>query len=406
MASPSGSILPSSYFDGLSSLWGACAYVGSAIVTAGLVFQAVRMRPDPLGYIWLFAKVFLIAVVTLFIREWLMRLNDIVILFAANLGVDPTQVDEKFITFISGKTAAAPDSSVWDVIWGTKSIGTAICYALLWLFGWLAWGVQYIVKVIGGVLLTAGWALSPLFIAMFMIRPMSGVALRYILGLVGLVLWPFGWVIAGVVTNAMIDAAATASLFPVAATPSMVAGPALTVLLIGAWMIISSALAPYITTKVLMMGANPAAALAQGVGGVAQATFAGGVGAATTALTGGAGTLGIITAAALGAVASGAESSARGGGSARTTTTAMNGLAGMYGSRDMRRRTVAHERGATAFSDMAESAKGMAAERAEQTEIMREMRRNASRQQRGSGAQPHHEDPNQAAVEIEVYAKK
>lgn len=121
-----GGILPSSYFDGLSTLWGVCAYVGSAIVAMGLVFQAVRMRPDPVGYIWLLAKVLMIGIGTLFIREWLLRLNDLVVAFAGVMGVDPTEVDDKFVTFISGKTPSKPDTSIWDVIWETRSIGTAI----------------------------------------------------------------------------------------------------------------------------------------------------------------------------------------------------------------------------------------------------------------------------------------
>ncbi len=120
-----------------------------------------------------------------------------------------------------------------------------------------------------------------------MLRPMAGVAQKYVVGLVALVCWPFGWVIAAVVTNAMLEAAATANLIPVFVVGAPVAAPALTVLLIGAWMLVSSVLAPWVTTKVLLMGMNPATALAQGVGGVAQAAFTGGVGAAVAAVTGG-----------------------------------------------------------------------------------------------------------------------
>lgn len=312
MSTPLGSILPASFFDGLSSLWGGCAYIGSAIVAAGLVFQVVHGRPDAGAFIWLLAKVFLIGIGTLFIREWLMRLNDIVLAFGAMMRVDPTAVDERFVEFIAGKTSTEPNASVWDIIWGTKSIGTAITYAFLWLFGWLSWGVQYVVKLIGDILLIVGWAISPIFLAFFMLRPMSGVAQKYVIGLVALVCWPFGWVIAAVVTNAMLDAAATASLVPVIVVGAPVAGPALTVLLIGAWMLVSSVLAPYVTTKILLMGANPAAEFARGVGGVAQTAFAGGVGAGVAAVTGGAGAAGVVAAAAAGAMASGTESAARG----------------------------------------------------------------------------------------------
>jgi type IV secretion system protein TrbL len=393
MAAPAGSILPDSYFDGLSSLWGGCAYVGSAIVAAGLVFQSVRTRPDAGSFIWLLAKVFFIGLSTVFIRDWLMRMNDIVIAFGDMMGVDPTKVDDKFIAFLGGKTAAAPDASVWDIIWGTKSIGTAVCYALLWLFGWMSWGVQYVVKMIGDILLTAGWSLSPIFLAFFMLRPMAGVAQKYVVGLVALVCWPFGWFIAAVVTNAMLDAAATANLVPVFALGAPVAAPALTVLLIGAWMLVSSILAPWVTTKVLLMGVNPAVAFAQGVGGVAQAALTSGVGAAVAAATGGVGAAGVVAAAAGAAMAGGTESAVRGGGSARTTGTAIGGISGFYAGGFMRRNTAAAEESAAAGTRRAAAAESMASEFSKHARTKRQSRS-------GFDQQPHEDDPNQAAIDI------
>lgn len=396
MPAPASSILPPSYFEGLSDLWGGCAYVGSAIVTVGLVVQAVRARPDAGTFVWMLAKVFLIGIATLFIREWLMRLNDIVTAFGGLLGVNPRAVDERFVTFIAGKTAAEPDASMWDIIWGTKSIGTAICYALLWLFGWLAWGVQYVVKMIGGVLLTAGWALSPIFLSFFMLRPMAGVGQKYVLGLIALVCWPFGWVIAAVVTNAMLEAAATANLVPVFVVGAPIAAPALTVLLIGAWMLVSSVLAPWVTTKILLMGANPAAALASSVGGVAQAAIVGGVGAAATAVTGGAAGGMVAAAAVAGAGASAVESSARGGGGARLTGTVISGMSGLYTGSFMRRHAAAAERSATAEERHASASESFASE-------FSEARR--SREASQFPSQPHEPDPNQAAIDIDAHVK-
>lgn len=393
-----GGILPSSYFDGLSTLWGVCAYVGSAIVAMGLVFQAVRMRPDPVAYIWLFAKVLMIGIGTLFIREWLLRLNDLVVAFSGVMGVDPTEVDDKFVTFISGKTPSEPDTSIWDVIWETRSIGTAICYALLWFFGWMAWGLQYIVKLVGDILLTSGWALTPIFLAFFMLRPMTGVALKYILGLVAIVCWPFGWVMAAVVTNAMLEAAATASLIPVVVPSGAPIAPALTVLLIGLWMMITAVLAPYITYRVLTSGANPAAAFAQGIGGVVQGALVGGVAASTAAVTGGATAAGVVTAAALGAMAGGTESTARGGGSPRTTSTMAGGVAGFYGGRFVRQQT-------GAMRDIAQADMRRAAASEEFTAQFREHTRQRNQRSSNFAHQPHHPDPNQAAIDIESHAK-
>jgi type IV secretion system protein TrbL len=393
MAAPGGSILPASYFDGLSTLWGGCAYLASAIVTVGLVIQTVRSRPDAATFIWLISKVFLIGLTTIFLRQWLMRLNDIVFGFCAMMGIDPTNVDDRFIQFISGKTVSDPKSSVWDVIWGTKSIGTAICYGFLWLFGWFSWGVQYVVKLVGGVLLTAGWSLSPVFLSFFMLRPMAGVAQKYVLGLVALVLWPFGWVMAAVVTNSMLDAAATANLVPIIVAGAPLAAPALTVLFVGSWMLISSVLAPLISTKVLLMGANPASALAEGVGGVLQAAFSGGLGAAVATATSGAGAGAVIASSATGALSAGGESAARGGGPARTTNTAISGMAGFYRGGFVRRNTQAAEQSASADERRASAAEIMASELSKHARQQRQSRS-------GFDQQPHEDDPNKAALDI------
>jgi type IV secretion system protein TrbL len=253
--------------------------------------------------------------------------------------------------------------------------------------------VQYVIKLIGDVLLTAGWSLSPLFLSFFMLRPMAGVAQKYILGLVALVVWPFGWVMASVVTNAMLDAAATANLVPIAISGAPLAVPALTVLLIGSWMLMSSFLAPWITTKVLLMGMNPATAFAQGVGGVMQSAFSGGTSAAVAVATGGAGVSAVIASAAGGALVAGGESAARGGGPARTTGTAINGLSGFYQGRFVRRNTAAVEESATADSRRAAAAETMASEISKHA-------RSKRRSRSGFDHQPHEDDPNKAALDI------
>jgi type IV secretion system protein TrbL len=227
---------------------------------------------------------------------------------------------------------------------------------------------------------------------------MVGVAQKYIIGLIALVFWPFGWVLAAVVTNAMLDAAAIANLVPVIVSGSPLAAPALTVLLIGAWMLISSILAPWITTKILLMGANPTAAFAQGIGGVMQSAFSGGVGAAVAASTGGAGAAGVIASAAGGAMAAGGESAVRGGGAARTTSTAIGGMSGFYNGSFMRRHAAAAEESAAAQRQRADATAAFASEFSDHV-------RRSRRSRSGFDKQPHDDNPNQAAIDIDSNAK-
>lgn len=385
MGTPAGTILPQSFFDGLSQLWGACAFIAASVVAAGFALRGATSGWDPFNIIRLLSRLLLIGLATLFLRQWLMQLNDVIGAFSSMMNIDPTTVDTRFAQFIAGKTGTSTGTSFWDVLWGTGSVGAAIAYAFLWFFGWLAWAVQFLVKFVGDILLSVGWALSPIFLAFFMIRPMEGVARKYILGLIALVCWPFGWVIAAVVTNAMLDAAASASLIPSAtAAGTSTILPALTVLLVATWMLLSSALAPYVTTKVLLMGSNAAAAFGQGVAGIGQSVVAGGFGAATAAATGGAAAGGVIAAAAAGAVTSGAESAARGGDPARASGSVTSGLAGLYGARMSYRRMNAIETGAAAKMRQAEAA-----------EIFAEQFGEHTRQDRSAS------DPNQKAKEID-----
>lgn len=390
MGTPAGSILPQSFFTALSQLWGSCAYLAGAIAASGFVLRGATNGWDPLNLLRLVTRLVLVALGIVFLRQWLMQLNDVVSAFGTMMNIDPTTVDSRFAQFIAGQTGGATGAtgtSFWSVLWHTGSIGTAVAYALLWLFGWLAYAVQFVVKLVGDVLLSVGWALSPIFLAFFMLRPMENAARKYVTGLVALVCWPFGWIIAAVVTNAMLDAAASANLIPSATAPgASTVLPALTVLLIGGWMLISSFLAPYVTTKVLLAGANPAGAFMEGLSGVGQATAAGGLGAATAAATGGAAAGGVIAAAAAGAIASGTESAARGGAQARASTSMTNGLAGLYNARMSYRRAGAME--AAAAAEMQEAAAGMS--------FTEELKRRG-----GVESPPPSNDPNREAKEID-----
>jgi type IV secretion system protein TrbL len=188
----------------------------------------------------------------------------------------------------------------------------------------------------------------------------------------------------------MLERAATASLLPVIMPGGVAIAPILTVLLVGAWMLLTSFTAPYVLYRVLMSGANPAAAFAQSAGGVAEAALMGGAGAAALAATGGAAAPAIAATAALGAMAATTESAARGGGAPRMTATVAGGMAGLYRGGFVRRQTGAMENLAEAQNRNATAAESFNAQ-------FRERMKSHS-------AQPHHPDPNQAAIDIESHA--
>jgi len=357
MATPADSILPAGYFSAVSDLWGGCVLVASAIAAGGFAFSVATTarRQDPVALIRLILKIVMIGLVTAFLRDWLLRLNDVIGAFNDALGVDPAAIASQYLDRLKGLTGD-PKSTIWDVIWKTGSFGTAIAYALIWLFGWIAWGVQFFVRLFGDILLTMGWALSPIFLAFFMVRPLSDVARKYILGLVAVTCWPFGWAVAAVVTKALLDLAASASLLAVV-LPGDAMGPVLVSLLIGLWIILSAPLAPYTISKVLLMGVNPASAMFGAAGGVAQAGVVGGIGAAATASSGGAVAPVVIAAALAGAAAASSESAARGGRAAILTSAMTRGYGSYVGGTIARRNLAANEMQAASTVVSAEAAR-------------------------------------------------
>ena len=97
-------------------------------------------------------------------------------------------------------------------------------------------------------------------------------------------------------------------------------------------------------------------------------------------------------------MAGGTESAARGGGAPRTTSTVIGGMSGFYTGGLMRRHAAASESASAAQKQNAEASEEFAG-------VFTEY---ASRQRRGQSGfekQPHNEDPNNAAIEIESHDK-
>ena len=92
-------------------------------------------------------------------------------------------------------------------------------------------------------------------------------------------------------------------------------------------------------------------------------------------------------------MAGGSESAARGGGSARTTGTAIGGLSGFYSGSFVRRTAEAAEQSASAGTRRAAAAETMASEISKHAQ-------SKGPSKSGFDKQPHEDDPNQAAIDI------
>lgn len=175
----------------------------------------------------------------------------------SGLGVDPAGVYDQYNQLLIIKRDAATDSSWWNIISRINSFTTdRLVSALLWLIGQFASFLLYWAYIFQKAILYIGYALSPLLIGLMAIRALSHVGSRYLINLVGVLIWPLGWAVAALVTQGILDFMSDPAfqyLDPTATASNL--QKTFGVAVVGFWIIFSTVAAPIIIQKVFTSGA-------------------------------------------------------------------------------------------------------------------------------------------------------
>ncbi|MGE3312776.1 MAG: hypothetical protein AB7O66_22630, partial [Limisphaerales bacterium] len=141
-----------------------------------------------------------------------------------------------------------------------------IIFALLTLIAWLAMAVMAFVYSVQRALLLASWAISPLLFPLLAIRPLSGMGLRHLLRILGIMLWPVGLGLAATFSEGLIEVIATGTSFADVSTAQAL-GRGLTSLLgvvvLSIWILFSTFLAPLLIQRLLVGSDGTGRILAQ-----------------------------------------------------------------------------------------------------------------------------------------------
>ena len=219
----------------------------------------------------------------------------------SGMGVDPTLVYQQYNQLLVTKLndSSSTTSSWWDIMGKLTSITVnLIVTAVLWLVGQFASLMLFWAYVFQKIILNLGYALSPLLIGFMAIPALKHIGSRYLLNLVGVILWPLGWAVAALVTQGILDFMTDQSFLTIDPTSTLYTLQNLIGLVVAAfWIIFSTVAAPVIIQSVITSGTQAGGALlAGGVSSFLQ-TAATTAGAAATAATTG---LPKVTAAAAG----------------------------------------------------------------------------------------------------------
>jgi len=205
----------------------------------------------------------------------------------SGLGIDPANVQDQYNALLVVKRDTSEDRSWWDILGDLSGFTVELLISgLLWLLGHFASLLVFWAYVFQKVILYLGYALSPLLIGFMAIPPLRSVGGRYLMNLVGVLLWPLGWAVATIVTQGILDFMTDPSLKFVDPTASLYGlQNTLGVVVLAFWLVFSTVSAPIVIQKVFTYGALAGSQLVSGAFGSFFQTAATVAGAAAVAST-------------------------------------------------------------------------------------------------------------------------
>jgi TrbL/VirB6 plasmid conjugal transfer protein len=259
------------------------AYV---LLVCGMISSTLTGPRSGQAYARLFVRTMVLVVVLTFLVSWGNTVTTVVDSTVKNvLKVDPSQIYNQYQTALEMQKTPDNSTSWWEKVFSvTATIFESLVSAFLWLLGWVASAIVFYAYILQKIILYMGYTLAPIFIGFFAFGSLFDIAKRYFLNLVGVMLWPLGWGVAGLVTQGLINFMTDQSFLHTGGVEG-IGGYTfqnfIGVAFLGIWIIFSTIAAPVIIGKSISEGFAVGSVL---MGGAASA----GRSAAVTATTVGA----------------------------------------------------------------------------------------------------------------------
>jgi hypothetical protein len=265
------------------------------LIVGGMITATITGHRSGGAYIRTFGRTIIFIVLMTFLVSWGNSISTVVDSTVKDvLKVDPTKVYDDYQKALQMQKAAEGEKSWWEKAFEWRaSLLEAVLTGIFFFFGWIAGALVWWAYLLQTVILFVGYGLSPIFIGFLAFQSLHEVGKRYFLNLVGVMIWPLGWGVAGLVTQSMIDFMTDRTFLH--ANP-LVGGDIYSfqnlmgVAFLGIWLIFSTIAAPVIIQKSVATGSLAASQLLSGAFAAGRTAAATG---ATTLATVGTGASGI-----------------------------------------------------------------------------------------------------------------
>jgi hypothetical protein len=254
--------------------------VAYMLVIVGIIVTAMR-RPSVRAWMRFFVRVIIVMSLLVFLPQWGDQTQQIVADTVTNtLKANPDQIYQAYKNTLAIKHSETESRGLWDLFAnGTSYMVNAIIGGLLWLFAFAASLLLFWAYIFQKIILNVGYALSPILIGFVAVPALSNTGSRYLMHLMGVLIWPLGWGAAALISQGILDFMTDQSFLTIDPTSTLYSLQNLLGLAVLAfWTVFSTCAAPIIIQKVIIFGAEAGGALlSQGVGTLLQtaATTAG-----------------------------------------------------------------------------------------------------------------------------------
>ena len=279
--------------------------VAFLLITGGLIASTIANHRSDNAALAI-GKVIIFVMLLVYLPTWGNQVVSIVDDTVKNtLHVDPAQIHDQYEAALQVKKSNGNNPSWWAMLSNFQSvISTEILMSVVFvILGWLASTIEWWAYILQSAILFVGYALSPIFIGMLAFPSVNHTGRNYLINLVGVMIWPLGWGVAGLITQGMIDFMTDQSFLnsPFTGGVEYSFQNLMGLAFLGIWIIFSTIAAPVAIQKAIAHGSSAVSSLFSGGFAAGRAAAATG---ATTFADGGAG--GIKNAIAAGAMATAA----------------------------------------------------------------------------------------------------
>lgn len=253
--------------------------VAYLFLVGGIISSTITSHRSGIAYLRMFGKTIVLVMLLTFLVPWGNAITSIVDSTVKDVfKVDPAKIYDDYQAALEMKKSTEEDRSWWEKVFELRAtMFEALLSVFLWLLGWIASAIVFYAYFVQKIVLFVGYALSPIFIGFLGISSLFDSARRYFLNLVGVMLWPLGWGVAGMITEGLIDFMTDQSFLH--SQNSILGYEAYTlqnfigVALLGIWLIFSTIAAPVVIQHSLSGGVLAASALLSGATSAGRAAL-------------------------------------------------------------------------------------------------------------------------------------